>query len=174
MKLNYALLKGALIVLTALALTGCASMGRDGVQVRMSGAEEVPPVTTSASGTGVVRVAEDRSVGGSFKLQNGEQITVAHIHTGAAGQNGPVIITLQKVTDNEWVVPANAKLTDAQYASVQSRRSLRQLPQRQAQGRRDTRADQALVHSSRLRAAKNRDAPASRFLLRRAAVGTGG
>jgi hypothetical protein len=40
---------------------------------------------------------------------------MAHIHEAPAGKNGPVIIPLEKKGDNEWAVPANAKLTDAQY-----------------------------------------------------------
>ncbi len=39
----------------------------------------------------------------------------AHIHEGASGKNGPDIITLKKTSDNEWSVPDDAKLTDAQY-----------------------------------------------------------
>jgi hypothetical protein len=31
------------------------------------------------------------------------------------GKNGPDIITLRKTGDNEWSVPTDAKLTDAQY-----------------------------------------------------------
>jgi hypothetical protein len=102
-------------------LAGCAAMGGgDAVQVRMTGAEEVPPVNTSASGSGSVTVGEDRSVSGSFKLQNAAQILAAHIHVGPAGVVGPVIIPLQKTADNEWVVPPSAKLTDAQYQSYKA------------------------------------------------------
>jgi hypothetical protein len=104
------------LFIAALVLAGCAVTSRDqGVQVRMTGAEEVPPVSTTASGNGTLRVGEDRSVTGNFKLQNAAHILVAHIHTGVAGQNGPVIIPLQKVADNEWAVPAGAKLTEEQY-----------------------------------------------------------
>ena len=103
-------------------IAGCAAMGGGGdVALRMTGAEEVPPVSTSASGTGSLRVADDRSVSGSFKTQGGP-FTAAHIHEGAMGQNGPVIIPLQKTGDNEWVVPPNAKLTDAQYESFKGGR----------------------------------------------------
>ena len=86
----------------AVLLAGCATMGGgDTLQVRMTGAEEVPPVNTSASGSGTITVGEDRSVSGSFKLQNAAQILVAHMHVGPAGKNGPVIIPFQKTADNE-------------------------------------------------------------------------
>ena len=102
-------------------LAGCASMGgSDAVQVSISGAEEVPPVKTSASGSGSITVSEDRSVSGSFKLQNAAQISVAHIHVGPAGKSGPVIIPLQKIADNEWAVPSGAKLTESQYQSYKA------------------------------------------------------
>ena len=102
-------------------LAGCATMGGgDVLQVRITGAEEVPPVNTSASGSGSITVGEDRSVKGSFKLQNAAQIRVAHIHAGPAGKTGPVIIPLQRIADNEWVVPPGAKLTESQYQSYKA------------------------------------------------------
>jgi hypothetical protein len=107
----------------ALLLTACAGMGGgDGTGLRITGAEEVPPVKTNASGTGTVNVAGDRSVTGKFRLQNASQMTAAHIHEGAPGANGPVIIPLRKVADNEWEVPPGAKLTEAQYASYKAGR----------------------------------------------------
>ena len=109
-------------ILIGLALAACATRGdSDGIALRMTGAEEVPPVSTSASGTGTIRVSDDRGVTGSFKTQ-GAAITAAHIHEGAAGQNGPVIIPLQKSGDNDWVVPPGAKLTEAQYAAYKQGR----------------------------------------------------
>ena len=101
-------------------VAACAAMGGGGVQIKISGAEEVPPVETTASGTGTITVGEDMSVSGNFKLQNAAQITVAHIHTGAAGKTGPVIIHLRKVADNEWVVTEGAKLTAEQHKSYKA------------------------------------------------------
>lgn len=109
------------LFIAAVLLAGCASMGGGGVNVRMTGAEEVPPVTTSASGSGTITVGEDRSVSGSFKTQGGP-FGAAHIHEAAAGSNGPVIIPLQKAGDNEWAVPAGAKLTEPQYNSYKAGR----------------------------------------------------
>jgi hypothetical protein len=111
---------GAAYVLIAVALSGCAGMGGGAIPVTMTGAQEVPPVKTSASGSGQITVNDDRSVSGSFKTQ-GATITVAHIHEGPAGQNGPVIIPLTRAGD-EWVVPAGAKLTDAQYEAFKAGR----------------------------------------------------
>jgi hypothetical protein len=106
--------------LVVLALSGCAATG-DSIALRITGAEEVPPVSTGASGTGSITVADDRSVSGSFKTSGGA-FTAAHIHEGAAGQNGPVIIPLQKKSDNEWAVPGGARFTEAQYAAYKQGR----------------------------------------------------
>lgn len=89
------------------------------VKVTLSGGQEIPPVTTSASGTGTFVVGEDKSVSGNVTI-SGMVVTVAHIHEAAAGSNGPIIIPLTKTSDTVWVVPAGAKLTDAQYASYKA------------------------------------------------------
>jgi hypothetical protein len=41
--------------------------------------------------------------------------TAAHVHQGALGQNGPVIVTLVKTATDVWSVPVGTTLTDAQY-----------------------------------------------------------
>jgi hypothetical protein len=86
--------------------------GSGAVDVKLSGAEEVPPVSASGSGSGTIRVNADGTVSGSVST-NGVQGTMAHIHQGAKGQNGPVIIPLTKNGDT-YTVPAGAKLNDAQ------------------------------------------------------------
>lgn len=102
-------------------VTGCAGMmGTDKqIRVTLSGGEEVPPASTSASGSGTITVGADKSVSGSVST-TGVAATAAHIHLGAAGKNGPVIIPLTKTADNVWSVPAGAKLTDAQYESYKA------------------------------------------------------
>ena len=84
------------------------------IKVNLSGDQEVPPVQTTASGTGTITVEDDRSVKGKITTSDIKG-TGAHIHEGAVGKNGPDIITLKKSSDNEWSVPGDAKLTDAQY-----------------------------------------------------------
>jgi hypothetical protein len=89
------------------------------VKVALSGSQEIPPVTTSASGTGTINVGPDRSVTGGVNV-SGVAATVVHIHEGAAGANGPIVVPLAKTADNTWVIPAGTKLTDAQYASYKA------------------------------------------------------
>lgn len=119
----------AAVVSAALALSGCETMSSawdstkavfSGSNVSLSGAEEVPPVTTSASGSGTITVKDDKSVSGSIKT-SGVAGTAAHIHMGAAGRNGPVIVPLVKGGDGStWSVRAGAKLTDAQYEAYKA------------------------------------------------------
>jgi hypothetical protein len=71
-------------------------------------------VSTAATGNGTIRVLMDKSVSGSV-MTSGVAGTAAHIHQGAPGQNGPVIIPLTKTADNEWSVPAGIRLNDTQY-----------------------------------------------------------
>jgi hypothetical protein len=115
------LLKSTVAAFAMLALGACATYkdtmpawmpGSSAVSVKLSGAEEVPPVSTQGSGSGSLRLAEDGTVTGSVKT-TGVQGTMAHIHQGAKGQNGPVIVPLTKNGDT-YSVPEGRKLTAAQ------------------------------------------------------------
>src|ERR1700723_2932645 len=107
-------------LLAAVALIGgTGSAWAKDVKVSLTGSEETPPVTTSAAGTGVIKIAKDKSVSGSIKT-TGIDGTVAHIHVGAPGQAGPPIITLEKGADGVWSVPAGSKLTQEQIASFKA------------------------------------------------------
>ena len=84
-------------------------------KITLTGAQEVPAVTTDAKGEGMIKIGMDKSVSGKITT-TGIEATMAHIHEGAApGQNGPPIITLEKAADGSWTVPAGSKLTDEQY-----------------------------------------------------------
>ena len=107
-----------LVVSVALVVIGGAALAVD-LKLHLTGAEETPPVTTSASGTGTISIAADKSVSGTVKTV-GIEGTVAHIHVGAPGQSGPPIITLNKGADGSWSVPTGSKLTDDQYASFKA------------------------------------------------------
>jgi hypothetical protein len=97
-----------------LVVAGCAGMSGGMSGTTLSGSQEVPPVTTQASGTSTITVAADKSVSGTVTT-TGITATAAHIHMAAMGQNGPVIVPLAKTGDNVWSPAPAAKLTDAQY-----------------------------------------------------------
>ena len=107
-------MKRLVLLLLSLALAGCAGMMPAGktVNVKLSGAEEVPPISVPSSGSGSFTIGDDGSVIGSVTT-TGVMGTMAHIHQGAKGQNGPVIIPLTKNGDT-YTAPAGAKLSDAQ------------------------------------------------------------
>lgn len=83
------------------------------------GTQEVPPVQTKASASSSIAVAEDMLVTGSVITSDIES-TTAHIHQGAVGVSGPVLVTLVKTTDTQWSVPADTRLTPEQYASYKA------------------------------------------------------
>jgi CHRD domain len=114
-------MKRLLLIAASAVLASCATYqdkapgwmpGSGAVSVKLSGAEEVPPVQASGSGSGSIRVNSDGTVSGSVTT-TGVEGTMAHIHQGAKGENGPVIIPLTKSGDT-YTVPAGAKLNDAQ------------------------------------------------------------
>ena len=73
----------------------------------------MPPVATSALGAATIAIADDGSVRGAISTV-GLSGTMAHIHIGAPGVNGPPIITLSKAAQGEWLVPPGSRLTAEQ------------------------------------------------------------
>ena len=110
----------SLFLISFVVLAGCASDSyQQSNRLSLTGAQQVPALTTSASGSGTITVGADKSVSGSITT-SGVAATAAHIHEGAMGVNGPVIVPLTKTSDNVWSVPPGAKLTDAQYESYKA------------------------------------------------------
>lgn len=122
----------AAILVAALALAGCTTMqsmgdsltgkSSTGEHVMLNGASEVPPVQTSATGVGAVTVRDDKSVKVDVKV-TGMNATAAHIHMGAAGVSGPVIVPLDKTGDNHFESKEGAKFTDEQYQAYRAGRT---------------------------------------------------
>jgi CHRD domain len=115
------------LAITALIVSGCSqtssrtsqgqsSMGQvgDAKSATLTGAQEVPAVNTQATGVSTIQVFGDKNVTGSIQTSNIDG-TAAHIHQGAAGQNGPVIIPLVKTAPNVWSVQPNTQLSSAQF-----------------------------------------------------------
>ncbi|HVS27767.1 MAG TPA: CHRD domain-containing protein [Burkholderiales bacterium] len=118
----------------AILLSGCATVTgwydgmtgwvggvfSSGVKVTLSGSEEVPPVTTSAKGSGTITVKDDGSISGSITT-SGVAAFAAHIHMAERRtMNGGIIVPLTKTSDNVWSVPAGAKLNQAQMAAFKA------------------------------------------------------
>ena len=116
-------------IFASLTLAGCAGLrdkmpdwmpGSGAIKVSLSGAEEVPPLNVPGSGLGSFRVAEDGTVSGSVTTKDVAG-TMAHIHRGAKGTNGPVIVPLDKNGDT-YSVPAGRKLTPQQIEDLKAGR----------------------------------------------------
>ena len=60
----------------------------------LSGAEEVPPRATDASGSASFQLNKDGTLSYSVFVDDIENVFAAHIHCGAMGANGPVGVTL--------------------------------------------------------------------------------
>jgi hypothetical protein len=89
----------------------------------LSGGEEVPQVTTTATGTGTMTVnLGTGAISGSVTFTGlSSNATLAHIHAGAAGANGGVVLGLTGGaggTSGAWTVPAGSVLTPEQLNSL--------------------------------------------------------
>ena len=119
------ILRNSRFVLATLALVAGALAGSSGIatageiRIKLSGDQEVPPVQTSASGSGTITVEDDKSIKGKI-IVIGIKPTGAHIHEAPTGKTGDPIISLEKTGENEWSVPSGAKLTDAQYDAAKA------------------------------------------------------
>ena len=115
------------LVVAALSLAGCSTYsnnapswmpGSNAIKVNLTGTDEVPPLSVPGSGSGSFRVAEDGTISGSVTTKD-VQGTMAHIHRGAKGANGPVIVPLDKNGDT-YTVPAGRKLTPEQIKDLKA------------------------------------------------------
>ena len=87
--------------------------------VSLSGSNEVPPVTSSASGSGTVSVSSDCAVTSRITV-SGMSATAAHIHMAEPGKNGGVIVPFVKEGDSTFVAPPGAKMNEEQCRAYKS------------------------------------------------------
>ena len=95
-----------LALAASILFTGVSAYAAMSEGLKLSGAQEVPPVSTSGTGSGSITVADDGTISGSIKTM-GVPGMAAHIHTGAVGVNGPVIVALSK-PDASFAVTSGA------------------------------------------------------------------
>jgi len=118
MKPSYAQRFAAALAVTALGLAASAARATD-VPVQLSGDQEVPPVKTAATGSGMFAIAADNTIAGSITTKSVAG-TAAHIHEGEAGKNGAVIIPLTKGSNDTYSIPAGTKLSESQMAAFKA------------------------------------------------------
>lgn len=108
--------------LAAILLAGCSYMPASVnkmVGYGLTGDQEVPPVKTKAIGKSTIKIADDRTVSGGVTV-DGMVPTMAHIHHGAPGVNGPIILPLVRTGDNSFGVTSSARLSPAQYEAFKA------------------------------------------------------
>ena len=104
-----------ILVATTLALASISGFAiADELKFKLTGAMEVPPVITAATGNADITINKDMTVKGKI-MTSGIAGSMAHIHHGKVGVNGPTIVTLSKDGDNGWAVPAGAKMSEAEF-----------------------------------------------------------
>ena len=80
-----------------------------GFTVELSGNEEVPPLQTDAKGSAEFTAPHFDNIGYSVNVSNIDKVTMAHIHSGKIGENGPIVVTLFK-TETPSTEPINGNL----------------------------------------------------------------
>ena len=90
--------------------------------ITLSGANEVPAITTTATGTALIRVTSAKKIYTKVTITNlevGDAMTAAHIHKAAAGVNGGVILGFYSIAADFGTVKIST-LTDALYTSIKT------------------------------------------------------
>jgi hypothetical protein len=111
----------ALPVFFVLLFASIAGAQTTTFQATLSGAQQNPPVDTSASGTATFTLSADgTTLSYTLSVVDTADITMAHIHVAAAGQNGPVATWLYPSEPHAETKPgkftgvlATGTLTDA-------------------------------------------------------------
>ena len=111
--------RGIFAAASVLLAAYCGTAISQELKIALSGSQEIPPVTTSATGTGIISVGPDKAVRGSVTV-SGLSPTAVHIHEAPSGKNGPIVIPLTQTGPDVWSVPENIKLTDAQFESFKA------------------------------------------------------
>lgn len=90
--------------------------------ITLSGANEVPAITTTATGTALIRVTSAKKIYTKVSITNletGDAMTAAHIHKAAAGVNGAVILGFYSSAADFGTVKINT-LTDVLYTAIKT------------------------------------------------------
>ena len=104
--------KSALLLLAsvgALSLAGCETVQEEineatgpRFDANLTGANEVPPADPDGTGTAQVHIASAlNTICTELEIRDIGAVTAAHIHRGAAGVNGPPVVTLSIPGDDD-------------------------------------------------------------------------
>jgi len=117
----------AVLMLLGAGLLGLTGCGKDSYvsTTQLSGANEVPPVTTSATGTANATLeGEELSVSGTFGGLSSALHEVAgsaaHVHNAPPGENGGIVFNLTVAANGSF--SGTRKLNDAEQEAFKAGR----------------------------------------------------
>jgi hypothetical protein len=123
------LLCGSLCIVVGLSACAVTGVPARHVEVVLSGANEVPPNTSTAAGKGNFWVHTDRTLNGVVET-SGLEGTAAAFYLSAPGAVGPVVLQLVRtsiegpfsmevipVSGASWSVPLSARFDEEQYSA---------------------------------------------------------
>ena len=87
------------------------AQGPPTIVINLTGSEEVPPVQTEATGIAEFKPKGMDSVDYSVNATNIQAATAGHVHLGAKGENGPIVVTLFKYDTPMNGVSENGTIT---------------------------------------------------------------
>lgn len=92
MKKKYILFLSVVLLLVGLS---AAADHISRFSVRLVGSREVPPVDTDADGRFTARAnLDDDKIDFRLRVDDMENVTMAHLHCASPGENGPIVVTL--------------------------------------------------------------------------------
>jgi hypothetical protein len=83
----------SICLLLSLGSTGCDDEDQESFVATLSGANEVPPTGSAATGTATLE-RDGTQVAFTVTVNGLTAVTMAHIHSGATGVNGPIRVNL--------------------------------------------------------------------------------
>ena len=96
--------------------------------INLNGTEEVPPVQTEATGVAEITPGLD-SIAYSINATNIEGVTAGHVHLGAPGENGPIVVTLFKYDTPMNEVSENGTITADKLEGPYAGKQISEIPE---------------------------------------------
>lgn len=91
------------------------------MDIILSGGQQVPAVSTNGAGFAYLEVnTSTGAISGIITVRNLENVTAAHIHSGAADETGPIVTTFtHNETTGQFSLPADSRLSSADLTALQ-------------------------------------------------------
>jgi CHRD domain-containing protein len=98
-------------------VTSSYAQGEQKFTAKMTGKDEVPPHDTKATGNAEFTLGVDgKTMSYKVDVMNIDKVTMAHIHQGKVGENGPPVVWLFNSSSNP-TGPMNGKLSEGKITS---------------------------------------------------------